>query len=85
MGRLTIPASHTSNQGPTTGKGGEGAVREVGREDAPQEGREAEAEGEAKQDAQVLSWHGIECMGRRYKVLLRYPRSELICLTPSWT
>jgi len=47
-------ATHQRNQNETRCKGGEGAVPEDGGENAPQEGGTAEAQGEAKQNVEVL-------------------------------
>lgn len=53
---LTLHVSEvdTGRQRQARSKGGEGAVREDGREDAPQEGRTGKSKGEAEQDVEVL-------------------------------
>jgi rRNA-processing protein CGR1 len=59
----TIPltlyaATHPVDQGQARKEGGGGTLREDGREDAPQARREAEAQGEEEQGAQLVSGYG---------------------------
>jgi hypothetical protein len=49
-----IVASNRGYQRETNKEGGEGEIREAGREDAPQTSGTAEEEGEAQQDDQLL-------------------------------